>query len=361
MFSSSVEKLLSICLLVVTLTRASLFSPQKNKATTEAPVHVVSSLHGTHTHISDLHEAQYVHTPGPHGESIEWVWQRPVLGGRGQTLRGLVFLAHGCSHHSIDFFSRSSSCPKCIGLPEEVRMSGAFLRQQYAVVAISSREHCWSEEDISRIKKVLHIVREELGGGEVPLYAVGASSGGSIVAHLPNLIPNIKAVVVQIMSVQGKSLLHSGGSEGATSYPPSLWIVMTKDDHTLRGVQRTVRYLHQHNKIAELSEANEIPLEEAYFSDRVVGITPQMSKDIVTTLSGCNLLDESSYLLQDPRVSAWRECLKSSKQLWEQIAAMDSLDADLSPISEEMNVAYAMHELTGNHMSEILNFIMKYK
>ena len=78
-------------------------------------------------------------------------------------------------------------------------MSGAFLRQQYAVVAVSSRGHCWNEEDFGRVKKVLSIVVSELGGGgggvSVPLYAVGASSGGSFVAHLPNVIPGFKAVV----------------------------------------------------------------------------------------------------------------------------------------------------------------------
>ena len=116
------------------------------------------------------------------------------MSGRGHTIRGIVLLAHGCSHHAIDFFPRSPSCPKCIGLPEELRMSNGLLRQQYAVVAISSAGHCWGEEDFPRVQKVLGIISSELGAG-LPRYAVGASSGGSFVAHLPNFVSGIKAVV----------------------------------------------------------------------------------------------------------------------------------------------------------------------
>lgn len=73
------------------------------------------------------------------------------------------------------------------GLPEEVRMSTGFLRQQYAVVAVSSLEQCWGNEDVDRVKKVLGVVQNDLLSGargrNLPMYAVGASSGGSFVAH----------------------------------------------------------------------------------------------------------------------------------------------------------------------------------
>ena len=171
--------------------------------------------------------------------------------------------------------------------------------------------------------------------------------------------------VVQIMSVQGKSLLHSSGagreSKGANAYPPSLWIAMTNDERTLRSVHRTVKYLNEHKKIAELIEASELPLHATYFSDRITGMTPDISKSIVTTLNKCDLMDESDFLLQDPRMSEWRICLKKNKELWEVVTREDTLEADLSPISEELNVAYAMHEITANYMSEIINFVMKYK
>ena len=98
------------------------------------------------------------------------------------------------SIYDHDHTSQSLSCPKCIGLPEEIRITNGLLRQQYAVVAVSSTGHCWGEEDFERTKKILEIVAAELGH-PLPLYAIGASSGGSFVAHLPNFMAGFKAVV----------------------------------------------------------------------------------------------------------------------------------------------------------------------
>jgi hypothetical protein len=77
-------------------------------------------------------------------------------------------------------------------------MSNGFLRQQYAVVAVSSVGHCWGDDDFERTRKVVGVAARELGGSlPLPLYAVGASSGGSFVAHLANYLPGIKAVVCE--------------------------------------------------------------------------------------------------------------------------------------------------------------------
>jgi hypothetical protein len=172
------------------------------------------------------------------------------------------------------------------------------------------------------------------------------------------------------MSVQAKSLLrseysgHSQENEASHgNYPPSLWIAMQRDERTLRNVQRTVQHLSEHNKIAEVVVAKELPLQDSYFSDRIDGMSPDLSRSIGSALRNCELLDEGRYLLQDPRVTDWRECLRRNKELMLQISkeAEDSLEADVSAISEELNVAYAMHELTANHMTDMINFIMKYK
>ena len=137
---------------------------------------------------------------------------------------------------------------------------------------------------------------------------------------------------------------------------------MQRDERTLRSVEKTVHHLTKHHKIAELVEAKEIPLEENFFSDRISNLSPAVSSALVATLQECNLLDESKYLLQDPRVTDWRVCLQRNDSLWMSIAAtQDSLESDRSPISEELNVAYAMHELTANPISDMINFIMKYK
>lgn len=63
-------------------------------------------------------------------------------------------------------------------------------------------------------------------------------------------------------------------------------------------------------------------------------------------------LDGEGYLRQDPRVTTWRELLGDLRPS----LLGDSLVADVSAISEEMNVAYAMHEITADFMTETINF-----
>lgn len=40
----------------------------------------------------------------------EALWQLPE-----GPAKGLLFLAHGCSHSATDFWERSEACPNCLG------------------------------------------------------------------------------------------------------------------------------------------------------------------------------------------------------------------------------------------------------
>ena len=46
--------------------------------------------------------------------NTEYVVQKPP-----GLVKGLVFLAHGCSHASTDLWPKSENCKECIGLPIE--------------------------------------------------------------------------------------------------------------------------------------------------------------------------------------------------------------------------------------------------
>ena len=68
-------------------------------------------------------------------------------------------------------------------------------------------------------------------------------------------------------------------------------------------------------------------------------------------------MNDGDYLIEDPRKSDWRTVIQEvigSDKLNE---IFDTLEPDQSAISEEMNVAYAMHELTAQCKPEIMKFI----
>lgn len=68
--------------------------------------------------------------------------------------KGVLFVAHGCSHQGSDFWLPSPRCRHCLGLPEELRVTEMALRRGYAVVAVSSYnrdgDKCWQNRAPSK-------------------------------------------------------------------------------------------------------------------------------------------------------------------------------------------------------------------
>ena len=69
---------------------------------------------------------------------------------------------------------------------------------------------------------------------------------------------------------------------------------------------------------------------------------------MVQALRTAGLLDDSGFITADPRQSNWRSVLQAYAK------GGDSLVADRSPLSEVLNAAYGMHEMTRNGVKEAL-------
>lgn len=74
-------------------------------------------------------------------------------------------------------------------LPEDLALKQAALERGYAVVAVSSQETCWDSSfppensvDAQIVKKVIGDVRARESLQELPVYALGASSGGYFIS-----------------------------------------------------------------------------------------------------------------------------------------------------------------------------------
>lgn len=216
------------------------------------------------------------------------------------TLRGTLFVAHGCSHAATDFWPQSRSCPRCIGLPEEVNITARGLARGYAVVAVSSADRevhkCWDgsvgddgapSPDTRNVLRVLATLaeREDLLG--LPVYALGASSGGAFVlqlaAHAPGAAVSLAGICSQVMALPPSMLIESldlaaaaarnaaerpangtdrrlAGSAGnrssaaAPPYPPVLFVHMPLDQHTAQAVVANVEALKERGVTAAALE-----------------------------------------------------------------------------------------------------------
>ncbi|KIY93299.1 hypothetical protein MNEG_14663 [Monoraphidium neglectum] len=146
----------------------------------------------------------------------EVVWQRPT-----KELEGVLFVAHGCNHAATDWLPKSDACPRCTGLPEETNITRTALRRGIAVVAVKAA-----------LGKLLE--REGLDG--LPLYALGASSGGAFALALASEV-ELDGVCSQVMAHPAMEHLARAAIDAFGRYPPTAFVLMPRDERTAGAVQ----------------------------------------------------------------------------------------------------------------------------
>lgn len=276
-------------------------------------------------------------------DSLEFVYENLL---EGRKVNGLVFLAHGCSHSGTDWWDKSTSCPECIGLPEEKRIVARLVQEGYIPIAVSSQDRlgsrCWAETDITPVTKAIKIVREKLNLPTQPLFAFGASSGGTFVSRLGIDPANgFLATAPQLLikteprSAEKKaaSIFFTYMARGRTR----LMYEQVAEEYERAGFNIRSRFLPP------------VPVISTFFSDRIETISTETSRKMVDALKKEGYLDKAGMPQDNPRGSSWRLSLQK-------FAGSDSLVADESPISEVMNVAFAQHEMSSDIVDEMIDF-----
>lgn len=293
-------------------------------------------------------------------EGVQMVLEEPLRP------KAVLLLFHGCKHSSTDWWPKSDGCPACKGLPEETRITGAALAEGFAVVALSSQDRthnrCWdtgwpleNTADIPKVTWALQALTKQRGWSELPMYALGASSGGALVLLLALKMP-LQAVCCQIMAVPGSLLQTTPGDESGRTwgYPGTAFTYMARDQHTARGVIEMKAVLTQQGVDVIHMEVQPQPLTPSFFFNRTKDISLSMSAAIYSTFEKSGLLDSSGFLLEDPRQTSaqWQELLKQHVPATKQM----NLKVDESVIHEELNLAWAGHELISDNISSIFEF-----
>ncbi|PNW71221.1 hypothetical protein CHLRE_16g692650v5 [Chlamydomonas reinhardtii] len=312
-------------------------------------------------------------------KDVEVVWQLPAAGAA--AAKGVVFLAHGCSHGAVDFWPKSAGCPQCTGLPEEMNITLHVLTRGYAAVAISSYDRrmsrCWQnmwgsrdeilnsasdQADFTRVETALKalLARERLEAA--PLFAFGASSGGGFVLGLPPVMPGVfSGVAAQIM---GGAPKHFEAYERAretdsvvSHWPPTALVHMPRDGHigTLVGMNlqelKALKIPHLEIQIPPQ------PLTPLYMVQRCAPeVDEATSKAIYEALKAADYLDAEGFLRHNPRLAPdWRLILQRAN-----VPGVTSgklrLEPDLSPLAEELNHLYGAHEISSESTTDLLDW-----
>eukprot|EP00808_Paulinella_micropora_P012877 g79783.t1 len=261
---------------------------------------------------------------------------------------GIIFMAHGCNHNSLDFGRKSEKCPNCIGLPVEMSLVEMSLARNLAVVAVSAEKSparsCWGGSSSSQaVAKVLKSFPAKYAPSlkGKPIYALGASSGGSLVSRLP-LVVKLHGVCVQVAHLANQAI-----KQMQADYPPSIAIYMQYPSPSRHEVDQ----LKSLGVRAKLIESKAIALTANFFSDRAIEISPAQSASLFSALKSHQFLDKEGFLIESPRSSNWRDVLRN-------ISHNDTLESDVSTISELLNLAASEHEITAEYMQETLDFFL---
>lgn len=279
----------------------------------------------------------HLHPTREFRNGTDLIWQVP------ESLKGVLFLAHGCDQRAINFWDKSPQCPDCIGLPEERLLVLRGLAQGFAVIAISSAQRCWTfGKEVLVVKDILEwwIGRQKLE--KLPLVALGASSGGYFVSVFANAM-KFSSIVLMIAEGMFERMDVKG------DYPPTLFVHMPKDLYRQQKIDEYVEVLKGKGIDVGVVECLEFPLSPNTLADRIPGLDQALSRKLFEFFLEKGFVDQNGYMKKDGRKIKWKKALEEKKTLL--------LDEHLvRHIQEELNLAFAYHEMTSVHSDQIFKW-----
>jgi hypothetical protein len=290
-------------------------------------------------------------------EKIEAIWEGPGKEDDDGELHaaqpeGALLVLHGCHHSAKDYFANNAKCTECKGLPQEMMITRTALNHGYVVIAISSFGTCWSAEiDGPRVGEVLKAFYNETALSNLPLYAFGASSGGSFVGMLPTILPRrtLSGLIVQISPV-------ALTKEELQAYPPTVFSHMPRDERTAEFIAKNIEQFKKAGVTTIESRLKPRAIDADYFYHESFGkISKEESAAMLNTLSTFNLVNDDGYLTDDPRSfdDDHVNALRLHAPEW------DSLLPDQSDVRELLNVAYATHELSSEDFTRNFGWLIR--
>nr|GEX82924.1 putative alpha/beta hydrolase fold protein [Tanacetum cinerariifolium] len=182
--------------------------------------------------------------------------------------------------------------------------------KKFAVVAVSSTEKCWSMmKETEVVKNVLRFWVEREGLGGLSFVALGASSGGYFVSMLASKM-RFSSIVVMI--AEGVFDRIDVGKD----YPATLFVHMPKDKARKKMIGENIGVMRREGvDVAEVE----------WF------------------------VNKQGYLVNDGRVLPWKEAMNERR-----ISLPNKLLVNY--IQEELNVAYAYHEMTSLQNEQIFDW-----
>lgn len=269
------------------------------------------------------------------------IWQIP------KSPMAVLFLAHGCNGRAANFWDKSPKCLNCVGLPEERLITLHALAKGFGVLVISSAERCWTfGKERVIVKDIIEwwIAKQKLE--KLPLVALGASSGGYFVSALATDM-RFSSIVLMISEGVFDKLDVTG------NYPPTLFVHMPKDDVRKQRIDMHMEVLKQKGVAVAEIKCMPFPLSPSFLADRIPHVNATLSAKLFTLFVDKGYVDEEGYMVSDGRAIRWKPVLKEQNILFPDKSLVNH-------IQEEMNLAFAYHEMTSLPSEQIFDWFVSH-
>lgn len=310
-------------------------------------------------------------------------------------VKGILLFFHGCNHGGQDFFR----------LPEERRVAYAALGRRLAVVSVSSQNQvsgCWSKSaDLQELPQVIDIWRQSVArlSPKLPRMAMGISSGGGFLFNAYDSL-KLKSMCNYVMWKSFTDLSHP------STLPATAFVYMPRDTKAAGIVPKLHDALIQVGVPTKLFEVHPHPLTPRVCENRIPELEEGASCEEILNqvrLHNTDLLDEQYNVLEPYKGGKWESVFveanldapeegedyfekegkerektkkkkkRKKKKKKKKKKKRDDKDHELladqgfdghswlwASLNEEIAVSYAKHEMTSEHVHDVLDFLMKH-
>lgn len=280
--------------------------------------------------------------------------------------KGTLVVLPGCARWGPGFWPYDvKGCTTCAGLTEDVAHTKQALSRGYAIFVpwpidrAFPGQYCWSaKDDGPTLPKIISEFLEQNKLAKKPVYAMGASSGGSVTLKLQALLESARMPfkLSGVIALVSTNLDVKDFAPRQKHHPPIAWISMSYPKEIKQAQTNVAEY--KKYAPAAMVTAGVKPVTPTYFSDRHPQITPTQSSEIVAGLKSIKLLGaDGIFLVYLKKEKGWTTKLYKAVPWLKKSPVYALAPFKKSAILQAMNVAQAGHEHVCDYMTAAMMWL----
>jgi hypothetical protein len=290
------------------------------------------------------------------------------IGGTSLDPKGTFLLLHSCSHHSTDWYM----------LPEESRITSEVLRRGFVALAPDAAANlggCWHPTvDGPVLKPAVNMFLKKHNLIGKPLYGVGISSGGVMLAGLISSFGmNFAGVHFAVSpggAPSGRTSHPVPGVFATHKFPPTSFVYMPQDFFApIKTIKVAVEALKQKGTPVLLKKASEKPIRELLKRAELMDVSKHVLKRCIQKMFDWGYLESRCATCKKGMAKNFGDTLWLEHFRSDGIVTHLLMDAEVGPwfqphesrgraFMEEVHVMEGVHGPTGEHITEVVDFLL---